>query len=237
MKRKTMLIILSAVLAMAMVTACGPKKSEPADAQATEETKAEEPETEEPEAEELEVEEPETKTVDDIEYVESSIDAPAEIGQWVEGRVFSYDENSDNKIYYRITGIARGEEAQAAVDEYNAQSTLWILEEPDQEALEYCAFTYEIYYPKDFPADASGIVPTNLQFEVTNADDGTFVSNGVSYIGLRSVYDGSNFGEAAVQPGDTVTGGKAIFAMIKDYSDYVIANMSNDQYYSYVKCE
>lgn len=75
---------------------------------------------------------------------------------------------------------------------------------------------------------------------IENPDGGGIEKDGVAYIGLSSVWDISEAPEInEFYAGDTFTEGKAIFAMVKDVSGYVVESSYPDEndemVYSYVE--
>ena len=79
-----------------------------------------------------------------------------------------------------------------------------------------------------------------MDFGIENTDGGGIEKDGVAYIGLSSVWDISEAPEInEFYAGDTFTEGKAIFAMVKDVSGYVVESSYPDEndemVYSYVE--
>ena len=174
----------------------------------------------------------------DIKPVETTIDSPAKLGDWVETKRYSAEDSQYHTVYYRITDIVRG--AQDEVDAYNASDSFVKLENLDNDDLEYCMLTYEVYFPEDFPQADYGITSVDMDFGIENPDGGGIEKDGVAYIGLSSVWDISEAPEInEFYAGDTFTEGKAIFAMVKDVSGYVVESSYPDEndemVYSYVE--
>ena len=114
------------------------------------------------------------------------------------------------------------------------------MRELDNDDLEYCMLTYEVYFPEDFPQADYGITSVDMDFGIENPDGGGIEKDGVAYIGLSSVWDISEAPEInEFYAGDTFTEGKAIFAMVKDVSGYVVESSYPDEndemVYSYVE--
>ncbi len=157
-----------------------------------------------------------------IEPVETTIDNPAQLGQWVETMRYSPVDSAYHTVYYRITNVVRGQEAQAAADAYNAEDHVMQFSALEDDNLEYCMLEYEVYFPEDFPQEDYGITTVDLDFSVESPDGGGIEANGVAYIGLSSVVDISVAPEInEFYAGQTFTEGKAIYAMVKGVSDYV----------------
>ena len=153
---------------------------------------------------------------------ETTAEKPAQVGEWVETMQYSTVDSVDHPAYYRIVGVERGAAAQAAVDQYNSEdhfSYFGELEDPD---LEYCLLTYEVYYPEDFPAQEWGVTGPSISLGAKSPDGGGIKYNGRAYIGLGMGYDVTD-SEVEVFPGE-IFEGKAVFAMVKDFKDYVFEN-------------
>lgn len=173
----------------------------------------------------------------DFDVVEGTLENPAKIGEWVATKTYAAEDDSYHTIYYRITGVIRGEEAQKIVDEYNNGDHFVRFDPLEHDDLEYCVVTYETHYPSDFPQGEYGLYSADVDLSACNMEDSGSIEN---YIGLSSVYDISEDPEEFFA-GDTFTEGKAIFAMVKDFSDYLFyASYYDDdsnEYKSYVKGE
>lgn len=241
--KKRIVLLLSVGLMAAWLWGCGGQEAEEPQEPAAEET-TEEEEAEEAKPAEEETEEAEEETTQeavpagDIKPVETTIDSPAKLGDWVETKRYSAEDSQYHTVYYRITDIVRG--AQDEVDAYNASDSFVKLENLDNDELEYCMLTYEVYFPEDFPQADYGITSVDMDFGIENPDGGGIEKDGVAYIGLSSVWDISEAPEInEFYAGDTFTEGKAIFAMVKDVSGYVVESSYPDEndemVYSYVE--
>lgn len=241
--KKRIVLLLSVGLMAAWLWGCGGQEAEEPQEPAAEET-TEEEEAEEAKSAEEETEEAEEETTQeavpagDIKPVETTIDSPAKLGDWVETKRYSAEDSQYHTVYYRITDIVRG--AQDEVDAYNASDSFVKLENLDNDELEYCMLTYEVYFPEDFPQADYGITSVDMDFGIENPDGGGIEKDGVAYIGLSSVWDISEAPEInEFYAGDTFTEGKAIFAMVKDVSGYVVESSYPDEndemVYSYVE--
>ena len=172
-----------------------------------------------------------------ITPVEATLESPAKIGEWVKTMKQSSADYQYHTVYYRVTGVERDDaKVLAAVEEAD---TLFEPETLD-EHLEYCMLTYEVYFPEDFPQADYGITSVDMDFGIENPDGGGIEKDGVAYIGLSSVWDISEAPEInEFYAGDTFTEGKAIFAMVKDVSGYVVESSYPDEndemVYSYVE--
>ncbi|HIY55447.1 MAG TPA: hypothetical protein H9971_04665 [Candidatus Dorea merdavium] len=241
--KKRIVLLLSVGLMAAWLWGCGGQEAEepqePAAEETTEEEEAEEAKPAEEETEEAEEETTqEAAPAGDIKPVETTIDSPAKLGDWVETKRYSAEDSQYHTVYYRITDIVRG--AQDEVDAYNASDSFVKLENLDNDELEYCMLTYEVYFPEDFPQADYGITSVDMDFGIENPDGGGIEKDGVAYIGLSSVWDISEAPEInEFYAGDTFTEGKAIFAMVKDVSGYVVESSYPDEndemVYSYVE--
>ena len=241
--KKRIVLLLSVGLMAAWLWGCGGQEAEepqePAAEETTEEEEAEEAKPAEEETEEAEEETTqEAAPAGDIKPVETTIDSPAKLGDWVETKRYSAEDSQYHTVYYRITDIVRG--AQDEVDAYNASDSFVKLENLDNDDLEYCMLTYEVYFLEDFPQADYGITSVDMDFGIENPDGGGIEKDGVAYIGLSSVWDISEAPEInEFYAGDTFTEGKAIFAMVKDVSGYVVESSYPDEndemVYSYVE--
>ena len=235
--KKRLVLMLSVCMITVSLWGCGGQEEESQEP-AAEETTQEEEETEE-EAEAAKEEEADDAAASgEITPVETSIDAPAKIGEWVETKRYSAEDEQYHTVYYRITDVVRG--AQEEVDAYNATDSVVKLTDLDDDNLEYCMITYEVNFPSDYPQADYGITIVDINFGVENPDGGGIEKDGVAYIGLSTVWDISETPEInEFYAGDTFTEGKAVFAMVKDVSDYVFETSYTDEngemVYSYVE--
>lgn len=234
--KKLMLGVMAVVICLSMVfTGCAPAQEtgsgEPTTSDTPEMSASEEPTASSSEAPEASTSEAPSETPEvspsqaapeGIEPVETTIDNPAQLGQWVETMRYSPVDSAYHTVYYRITNVVRGEEAQAAADAYNAEGHVIQFSALEDDNLEYCMLEYEVYFPEDFPQEDYGITTVDIDFSVESPDGGGIEANGVAYIGLSSVVDISVAPEInEFYAGQTFTEGKAIYAMVKGVSDYV----------------
>lgn len=152
----------------------------------------------------------------DINPVEATLENPAKIGEWVEAGKRSAKDKNYHTIYFRLTGITAGDKAREIVDEYNSDNTATI-SDLEQDDLEYRVVTYEVYFPKDYPQADYGISNTSLIFNLCNLKDSGAIAG---YIGLSTVWDISNEHDA-LHAGETFKEGRAVFAMVKESSEYL----------------
>ena len=151
--------------------------------------------------------------------VSATLNRPARIGEWVKVVKYSATTSKNEVCYIRITNNVRGAAAQRVVDSYNASDSYGYFEELSDDDLEWGAFEYEIYYPKDYPAQSWGIsVPDTSNFSICDGDDDGPIDN---YIGLSSVSDISESFDVDCYPGDTFKG-QAVYAMSKGYDYYLV---------------
>lgn len=154
----------------------------------------------------------------DFEVAEGTLDNPAKLGEWVATKTYCVETDDYRTIYYRITGIIRGEEAQKVVDQYNSEDHYSKFDELEYDDLEFCVVTYETHYPTDFPEGEYGLYEAEVDLYACNLEDSGSIEG---YIGLSSVWDISEEPEE-FHAGDTFTEGKAVFAMVKGFSDYLL---------------
>lgn len=261
MKRKLLALLLVVVMGMSMLTGCAQVMYRVMQNEANENTESyvydeEESTTEEEyafeddteevteeatEASEEEAEKEETASTGsgevDFEVVEGTLENPAKIGEWVSTKTYSVETDDYRTIYYRITGVIRGDEAQKIVDEYNNGDHFVRFDPLEHDDLEYCVVTYETHYPSDFPEGEYGLYEAEVDLYACNLEDSGTIEN---YLGLSSVWDISEDPEE-FHAGDTYTEGKAVFAMVKDFSDYLFYSSYYDddsnEYKTYVKGE
>ena len=173
----------------------------------------------------------------DFEVAEGTLENPAKIGEWVATKTYCVETDDYRTIYYRITGVIRGEEAQKIVDDYNAGDHFVRFDPLEHDDLEYCVVTYETHYPADFPEGEYGLYEADVDLSACNLEDSGSIEN---YIGLSSVWDISEDPEE-FHAGDTYKDGKAVFAMVKGFSDYLFYSNyyddSSEEHKSYVKGE
>lgn len=268
MKKKLLAVLLVMAMCMSMLTGCAQimygmmKKADSTEVtEVTEDYVYDDPDTEEyvddteedveEDTEEVEEDtteesteapEEDTKSNDsgevDFEVVEATLENPAKIGEWVATKEYSAEDEKYHTIYYRITSITRGDEAKKIVDEYNADDDNYMkFDELEYDDLEFCYITYETHYPADFPDGEYGLYSAEVDLNVCNLENSGAIEG---YIGLSSVWDISERPEE-FYAGDTFTKGEAVFAMVKDFSDYLIYaryyDDDNNEYVSYVKGE
>lgn len=259
MKKKLLALVLVGIMCMSMLTGCVPmlygilkEKQSTESVQIDDVPDTEEPVTEE-EEEITEVAEEETEETEeteeateevadtgseevDFEVAEATLENPAKVGEWVATKTYAAEDEKYHTIYYRITGVIRGDEAQKIVDEYNSGDHFVRFDPLEHDDLEYCVVTYETYFPSDFPQSEYGIYSADINLSACNMEDSGSIEN---YIGLSSVWDISESPEDFFA-GDTFKGGKAVFAMVKDFSDYLFYESyydNDEEYKSYVKGE
>ena len=173
----------------------------------------------------------------DFKPVEASKENPAKFGEWFETKRYSTASKAYHTVYVQVTDVLNGEAAQEQVDAFNEASSgrqYGAIDDPD---LEYCVITYNVYFPEDFPAQDYGIGSADIGFTAKNPDGGGIRYKGRSYIGLGSTYNISDrIDTNTLFPGD-VWAGKALFEMVKDFSDYEISTYyseNNTNVYSYI---
>lgn len=153
----------------------------------------------------------------DITPVEATLEKPAQAGEWVEIKKRSFQDKKDHTMYFKITGVIRGDEAKKVVDGYNAEGNVVQLSELEKDDLEYCVVTYESYFPADFPEPEWGISNVDVDLSICNPDDSGAIAG---YIGLSTVWDISKTPDE-FHAGNTFTEGRAVFAMVKGSSEYL----------------
>lgn len=151
--------------------------------------------------------------------VEASLEKPAQIGEWVASQSYSAQDSKDHTMYFRITGVITGAEAQKMVDDYNSAGHAVVISDLDKADLEYRVVTYETYFPADFPQADYGITNVDVNLQLCNLEDAGAIAG---YIGLSTVWDISEEPDInEFYAGNTFKDGKAVFAMVKGSSDYL----------------
>lgn len=249
MKKKMITSVLLMSLSLSLLTGCGGNEvSEPAEEEvtvedvATEDTEEETEEDTEEVSEESEEESTEAKEVSDSgsapdNVVEATLENPAKIGEWVATKKYSPVDDEDHTIYYRITGVLRGEEAQKIIDEYHAGDNFYEFTDLEDDDLEYCVLTYETYFPPEFPeqeyeGDNLGVTSVYLDFDVCNLEDYGSIEH---YLGLSTW----NITEEPDEffAGNTFTEGRAVMTMIKDFDEYLIYPTYDYEHKTYTRGE
>ncbi len=155
----------------------------------------------------------------DVTPVEASLEKPAQFGEWVESQSYSAQDSKDHTMYFRITGVITGAEAQKIVDDYNSAGHAVVISDLDKDDLEYRVVTYETYFPADFPQADYGITNVDVHLQLCNLEDAGAIAG---YIGLSTVWDISKEPDInEFYAGNTFKDGKAVFAMVKGSSDYL----------------
>lgn len=234
MKKKLAMVFLTASLGAAVLAGCGSENAKETKEEtkktedSSEEKKEKKDEDSKKETDSKEEKSEGTENSSDIKPVETAIDSPAKIGEWVETKRYSATDQKDHTVYYRITEVVR--DAKEEVDAYNASDSVVKLSDLENDDLEYCMIKYEVSFPKDFPQEDYGITSVDVDFSVTNPEGGGIEANGLSYIGLSTVWDISDKPDInEFYAGETFTEGKAIFAMVKGVSDYVFETTYYDE--------
>lgn len=189
--------------------------------------KTQEEAVEEKENDDVEKETEKETVTTEVETVDASLENPAKLGEWVETMKYSAEDSQYHKIYYRVTDVLRGKEAKAVVDAYNASNHAVTISELEQEELEYCVINYETYFPKDYPEATYGITSIDVDFGICNLEDSGAIAG---YIGLSTVWDVSEEPDInEFYAGDTFENGQAVFTMVKDFEDFLIASSYYDE--------
>lgn len=150
------------------------------------------------------------------------MEKPAKVGDWVQATRYSAQDKRNHVVYYRITGVKRGDDVEKTIRAWNEADHITKFQDIKDDDLEYCSFTYDVYFPEDYPEAEWGITSASLSFSVTDKDGGGITDeNGTSYIGLSSVHDVSATVENnTLHAGDTFHG-ESVYAMVKSVHDYV----------------
>lgn len=248
--KKVATLILTLMMAFALV-ACGGKKEEPAAVETpatetevvseeVEETVVETVAEETTEAvEETTAEEQATDTAapaasadvaDAIKGQETSDTAPAALNQWVETARYATEDKTYHTCYVRVNKVTPQEEdpeyLNSVIEQHNKvsydfqQINLEDIELPSD--VELCVLDYEVYVPENFPAPEYGMVEPNMSFSVSKVGGGGIPSaDGTSvYIGMGSMEDLNLEEDPKYFPGNTYSF-RGVFTMVKGFEDYV----------------
>ena len=220
MRKKIMPFALAMMLGVSLLAGCGSSVTQTDTEEITEgqtEVVSQEETETEGETTQAETKSEETSASSDMATVEATVENPAKIGEWVETKTYAAEDSEYHTIYYKITDVIRGDEAQKIVDDYNSGSNVVVVNDLEQEDLEYCIVKYETYFPEDFPQAEYGIVSVDVDLSVCDIDGEGTIAN---YIGLSSVWDISK-NPSEFHAGDTFKDGQAVFAMVKGHTEYL----------------
>lgn len=175
-----------------------------------------------------------------ITPVETSLESPAKVGEWMQTLRYSTVDGAYHIAYFRIKEIVRDKDkVQKVIDEYNDMDHNTYFDDIEDKDLEYCLIKYELYFPEDFPAENYGINSANIDFSITTTNGNDIVVGDKKYTNLNCVYDVSKPPEAnTLNPGQTYKDGRAIFCMVKDFKDYLLKSYylnGGQLVYSYIK--
>jgi len=147
----------------------------------------------------------------------TSIEAPANAGQWVKTAIHNPVSGEYETAYWRI--VSTTFDCQSEIDRYNSEERLfaWDFSPLESDIMSYCMVTYEVYLPEDFSSNDWGLSSSVAQLGIRakGADGNNIEWQGVSYIGMGSCYDITERYEDNLYPGDVYTG-KCVYVMIND---------------------
>lgn len=147
----------------------------------------------------------------------TSPEEPAPLGAWIKSARYSPVSGEYETVYWRIIGTTF--DCQDELDRYNSEEHIYIFEDPEQEDIDWCMVTYEVFFPKEFSAQEWGISSPELSLSAVNPTGGGIEYKGIAWVGLGSCTDITE--KTDVFPGDTWTG-KALYPMIHaDGIEYV----------------
>lgn len=183
-----------------------------------------------------------TDTVDvttiEASAVEGSDTNPAVQGEWCQAYKSAGTDNPKQTLYFRVTDVKRGEDAQAIISDYEANDGDFRFGELEYDDLEYCVMTYQVYFPEGYLENDWGISFTNLSFHVVDGDNHGTIGN---YIGMAQTYDISERVKNDTLYAGDVLERQMVFVMVKDYTDYMLYHRYYDDdsniYTKYVACE
>lgn len=235
--KKPMRMLFALVLMCSLLTACSDrKKPEPpqATAEPTETPTATAEPTETPEETKEETTTPKAEestaanqaggsgdvaidAVDANQY--NTKENPVPLGQWV---TFTYENmNTDEYVpfYMRITKVSRDPaEVEATLAAYDGYMDYSLTEDQARD-IEFGLVEYEYYYAPDYePTEYGSITPANISLNAKPISTNVFESEGVSFIGVGTMYNMNSTFDADIKPGDTCPR-KGIFTVLKSYDE------------------
>lgn len=155
----------------------------------------------------------------------TSADSPAKFGEWIKSTRYSSVSNEYETIYWRVIGTTF--DCQEDIDRYNGENHIYEFTPLENDDLAYCKVTYQVYFPKEFPAKEWGISSADLSLHAKNPSGGGIEWKGVAYIGLGQCKDITEDSKCTLMPGDVFTG-ESIYVMVNDPSiEYVFEYTRN----------
>lgn len=151
-----------------------------------------------------------------------TLEHPAKMNEWTTCQVYNAASKEDSDLNVRVTKIVRGGEAMKLLEEYNKRSTYMQIECDLSSNTELCAVYYDIQYPETWVEGAYGINPNAPSLSVCGTDgmsvkyDNSWLMVFTKDISSMLTFEGKKY-----HPGDTVKDCICLYAMYKDFDDYL----------------
>ncbi len=154
-----------------------------------------------------------------------SVDA----GTWIQSQKVAEADNKAHDMKYKIDVIIRDQKkVKAAIEEYNLSGKGNVIGELDNDNLEFCMAKYSATYPDTFPQKTFGITDVAVTFEIVSMTGGDIEVDDTVYKNLKTTWEIGDLPQGYdFHAGDTYHG-EIVFVMVKDYKDYLIHQVSED---------
>lgn len=171
-----------------------------------------------------------------IDPVTATSDMPANVGDWIETKRYSSQDDTYHTIYFCITEIIRDDErTQPVLLAYNQKRHIKKFKKLKEDNLQYCIIKYRVFFPEDFPESEHGIRDADLIFDVvkprsTSSADmieetTEFTIDNSEYTSLSNVFDiTSKPSKGKFHPGDIYTYGTAVFVLDRNEHNYLLTH-------------
>lgn len=197
------------------------------------ESKPEEVETSSSEEASDPAETPEPVNLGEVISAETStVENPIPLNNWASISKYSATDGEYHTVNVRVTGvITDAAQIQAMVDEHNKFASDWEVVDLNSEDwkvpedVQWCAVTYEVQIPENFPSESWGISSPEITWDSETLTGGGIPSadGTTSYIGLGMAYDQLYTeqcnDDTTYLPGNTYKLAN-LYPMVKGYTDY-----------------
>lgn len=162
----------------------------------------------------------------------STVENPIPLNTWAGISKYSTIDDKYHTVNVRVTGVVTdAAQIQAMVDEHNKFASDWKAIDLNSEDwkvpqdVQWCAVTYEVQIPEDFPSESWGISSPKIDWSCeTLTGGGIPTADGTSvYIGLGmandQLYSEQCNDDTTYLPGNTYKLAN-LYPMVKGYTDY-----------------
>lgn len=162
----------------------------------------------------------------------STVENPIPLNTWASISKYSATDGEYHTVNVRVTGvITDAAQIQAMVDEHNKFASDWEVVDLNSEDwkvpedVQWCAVTYEVQIPENFPSESWGISSPEITWDSETLTGGGIPSadGTTSYIGLGMAYDQLYTeqcnDDTTYLPGNTYKLAN-LYPMVKGYADY-----------------